>query len=361
MKKNNTFEECFSLWDSLVSEKRPIFMYGTGNGGDKIIAALDRYGVRLTGIFASDGFVRNRDFHGYHVRSYSDIIAEYGNDIVVLLAFGTTLDSVRSFISELGARHTLYIPDVPLYGGELFDMNYFTSHRTELEYTSALFADDISVNLFYDTVNFRLTGKTAYLCDTGNVVDTLKEIVGENKISCVIDGGAFRGDSAADYITALSPSEVLAVEADPKTYVKLCEYAKNENRAHVIPINAALSDAIGEIAFVSSGSRGSGAGGRNHRANDEIVKSSTIDEIAENKKIDFIELDVEGAEEQAIHGALKTIKRDTPCMSVSLYHKTDDLTSLTGLIHTLLPDHKLYLRRIPCIPMWDLTLYAIKA
>lgn len=360
MRRINEFDESGSLWDNLSAEKRPIFMYGTGNGGDKIIAALERYGVTLNGIFASDGFVRNRDFHGYHVRSYSDVTAEYGSDIVVLLAFGTTLDSVRDFISELDRRHTLYIPDVPLYGGALFDTDYFNEHRAELESTAALFNDEASIGLFYDTVNFRLTGKTDYLTSTGGVVDTLRELAGDQKISCVIDGGAFRGDSADDYITALSPSEVLAIEADPKTYVKLCAYAENEIRAHVIPINAALSDVEGNVAFVSSSSRGSGTDGRNHRADDKTVSSGTIDRLAGDKKIDFIKLDVEGSEEQAIRGALCTIKRDTPCMSVSLYHKTDDLITLTALIHELLPNHKLYLRRVPCIPMWDLTLYAIR-
>ena len=44
----------YSLWNRLKAHDKPIFLYGTGNGADKIIAALDKYGVSLDGIFASD-------------------------------------------------------------------------------------------------------------------------------------------------------------------------------------------------------------------------------------------------------------------------------------------------------------------
>ena len=48
-------------------------------------------------------------------------------------------------------------------------------------------------------------------------------------------------------------------------------------------------------------------------------------------------------------------------LAVSLYHRTDDLFALPRLVHALLPTHRLYLRRVPCLPMWDLTLYAVRA
>lgn len=350
----------YSLWDRLAAETRPIFLYGTGNGGDKILAALEKYNVTLTGVFASDGFVRDRQFHGYHVRSYSDVTAEYGNDIVVLLAFGTTLDSVKEFIYSLDRKHELSIPDVPLYGGQLFDMDYFTAHRDVLTETAGLFADDVSVQLFYDAVNFRLTGKTKYLTDTGNGAESLAELFGGQKISVMMDGGAFKGDSAAEFIEGVHPEKILAVEADPKTFVKLSAYAASESRAAVVPINAALFDRDGEMEYISSGSRGSGKNGQNHRASEKTVPCRTIDTLADGMDIDLIKLDVEGAEERALRGGRETILRCGPNMAVSLYHRTDDLYALVNMVHDLLPDHKLYLRRVPCIPMWDLNLFAVR-
>ena len=349
-----------SLWDELAVETRPIFLYGTGNGGDKILAALEKYNVTLTGVFASEGFVRDRYFHDYHVRSYSDVTEEYGDDIVVLLAFGTTLDSVKEFIASLDRKHSLRIPDVPLYGGELFDMAYFEAHRDILTQTADLFADDVSRKLFYDAVNFRLTGRTEYLTDTGDAVTSLAELFGDQNIGIMVDGGAFKGDSAAEFIEGVHPAEILAVEADPRTFAKLSAYAETEERAKVTPVHAALFDCDGEMEYVSSGSRGSGKNGQNHRASGKTVPMRTLDTLCAGRTIDLIKLDVEGAEESALNGGRETILRDQPNMAVSLYHRTDDLYALVNEVHDLLPEHRLYLRRVPCIPMWDLNLFAVR-
>lgn len=352
--------EEYSLWDELAAESRPIFLYGTGNGGDKIIAALERYGTSLTGVFASDGFVRDREFHGYHVRSYSDVTAEYGDDIVVLSAFGTTLDSVKEFFALLDRRHTLRIPEVPLYGGELFDMAYLRAHRDVLERIASLLADEVSVGMLCDAINFRLTGKMKYLTDTGDAVSTIAELLGGREIGTMLDGGAFKGDSAVEYIEGVQPKEILAVEADPRTFKKLSAYAESEERARVIPIHAALLDHDGETVYVSSGSRGSGKGGQNHRASEKSVPCRTIDTIVGERDVSLIKLDVEGAEESALAGAAETLRRCAPDLVVSLYHKTDDLFSLVLDVHKRLPLHRLYLRRVPCIPMWDLNLFAVR-
>lgn len=358
MERNNHYEE--SLWERLQNEKRPIFLYGTGNGGDKIIAALEKYGVSLTGVFASDGFVRSRTFHEMPVRAYSDVTAEYGDDMVVLLAFGTTLPEVRAFIEMLDRKHTLYIPDVPLYGGELFDGAYFSSSKERLERVQSLLWDERSRGIFLDAVNFRLSGKMQYLRNGGDHVEELREVFAGQKIRTILDGGAFKGDSAADFIEALAPEKIIAVEADARTHGKLTAYAEGVTNCAVVPVNAALWDENGEMTYVSSASRGSAEGGRNRRAKEVTVLCRTIDHIAGNEPVDFIKLDVEGAEARALQGGERTILRDKPNLALSLYHRTDDIMELTERAHALLPHHRLILRRADCIPFWDLTLYAVR-
>ena len=358
MSSTNFYEK--SLWELLREEKRPIFLYGTGNGGDKIIAALEKYGVTLTGVFASDGFVRSRTFHDMPVRAYSNVTAEFGDDIVVLLAFGTTLPEVRAFIEMLDQKHTLCIPDVPLYGGDLFDGAYFSACRERLEQVQSLLWDERSREIFLDAVNFRLSGKMKYLLNGGDHVDELREVFAEQKIHTIIDGGAFKGDSAADFIEALAPEKIIAVEADERTCGKLSAYAETVTNCNVIPVNAALWNENGEMIYVSSASRGSAEGGKNRRAKEVTVHCRTLDDIAGEESVDFIKLDVEGAESRALQGGEKTILRDKPNLAISLYHQTDDIMELTERAHALLPHHRLILRRADCIPFWDLTLYAIR-
>ncbi len=350
----------YSLWDRLKTIGKPVFLYGTGNGGDKIISALEKYGVKLEGVFASDGFVRNRYYHGYHVRSYSDVTAEYGDDIAVLLAFGTTLPAVRQFIEQLNSRHDFFIPDVPLYGGELFDYPYFLAHKPDLDAARELLYDEKSRSLFDDAVNFRLSGRMEYLRRTDEMDDTLRELFSGTQVKTIIDGGAFKGDSTEIFARTLTPDKIYPIEADEKTYAKLCRYAESESRCRVTPIQGALWNEDGTIDYSQSGSRGAGESGKNRRAKSASVKSIRLDTVFPGIPVDFIKLDIEGAESEALDGGESVIRENRPSMAVSLYHKTDDLFSLINRIHRLLPAHRLYLRRPDCIPMWDLTLYAIR-
>ncbi|MBQ7922940.1 MAG: FkbM family methyltransferase [Clostridia bacterium] len=350
------------LWDTLAGETRPIFLYGTGNGGDKIIDACQSAGAHLTGVFASDGFVRNRTFRDMPVRAYRDVVGEYGEDIVILLAFGTTLPEVRAFIDSLDRRHTLYIPEVPLYGGAVFNTAYYTAHLPEIEQVRALLGDAESLRIFDDALQFRLTGKQEYLRCTCENTDAIRELLGGRGIRVILDGGAFRGDSAADFCTALPDARVIyAAEADSRTFRHLEAYAASETRCSIRPVHCALWDKDEQLQYTSSASRGSGESGRNRRSKETIVQARTIDSLfSDDVPVDLIKLDVEGAERNALYGGKTTICTQAPSMMVSLYHRTEDLWELPLLLHEWLPDHTLHLRRPDCVPFWDLTLFMVK-
>ena len=72
------------------------------------------------------------------------------------------------------------------------------------------------------------------------------------------------------------------------------------------------------------------------------VPLTTIDElVAELKlpRVDFIKMDIEGAEKPAIKGAEKTIKRFRPRMSLSSEHLKDDFTAIPALVHSIEPNY----------------------
>ena len=363
MKRIYTEDDC--LWQQLARERRPIFLYGTGNGADKILDVCIKFNIPIAGIFASDGFVRSRSFRGMPVQSLGDIEAANGVDIIVLLAFGTTLPSVWEKIGEVGRRHTLRIPEVPLFGGELFDFAYYEAHLPQLKETYSLLSDDFSRALFDDMIAFRLTGDPIYLAKTENVSDSLASLLGQRDIHTILDCGAYTGDSAKIFADVLHPVQILAVEPDPKTYQKLSQYAEEEARCCVRPMRTAVSAQNGEMEIVTCGSRASGtgenAGGRvKRRIRSQVIPCCIIDTLLSGeRRVDLIKLDVEGEESQAILGAVETIRTYQPALAVSLYHRTDDLFVLPEMLRNLYPDAKFYLRRPPCVPAWDLMLYVI--
>ncbi len=346
------------LWEKLQKENRPIFLYGTGNGADKILDVCQKYEINIEGVFASSGFVRNRIFRNMPVQSLEQITNHYGDDIVILLAFGTTLDSVIDNINRIAQKHTLYIPEVPLYESELFDRCFYKKYSHEIECAEKLFEDKLSLQLYRDMIEFRLSGKPDYLKRVTPPVEIYASLIDKNTINNVIDCGAYKGDSASDIIEALAPDSIVALEPDPKTFIKLCSYCETISSVNFTPINCAVGASQRAVEFNSSGSRGSGAEGSNKRGKTAIVNITTIDSLYLSS-VDLIKFDVEGDEFEAICGSINTIKKFSPALSVSVYHRSEDIFKLALYIKEICPNYKFYLRRVPCIPAWDISLLAI--
>lgn len=73
------------------------------------------------------------------------------------------------------------------------------------------------------------------------------------------------------------------------------------------------------------------------------VPLTTIDKLVEElhlERVDFIKMDIEGAERRALTGAKATIERFRPGMAISMEHEADDATVIPALIEKLWPERK---------------------
>lgn len=70
---------------------------------------------------------------------------------------------------------------------------------------------------------------------------------------------------------------------------------------------------------------------------DDFVKTNSI------HKIDFIKMDIEGAEQPSLWGAENTIRQFKPKLAISVYHKMDDFVKIPKWILSLGLNYKLYL------------------
>ena len=78
---------------------------------------------------------------------------------------------------------------------------------------------------------------------------------------------------------------------------------------------------------------------------DVVIPTSTIDKmVAEGKieKVDFISMDIEGAEIEAIKGAENTLKKFKPKLAISLYHRPSDFKTIAEYIKGLNLGYKFY-------------------
>ena len=349
------------MWDELKREERPIVVYGMGNGADKLFERFSEYGISVKDVFASDGFVRGHSYRGYKVKTLSEIRELY-EDFVIVLSFATRREEVLFMLRELDMRYDMYIPDMPIAGvDEYFDKDFYNSNYQNILAAYTALEDENSRNLFASIVNYKLTGKMKYLISTYSERDEIYSLLDRDSIRICVDAGAYNGDTAREakeYFPHLE--KIYALEPDKRNFKKLQRYSEAENDISVIPINAAAwsTDGVGEI--FESGNRNSTI---SSTASFEHEKSSIqllgIESIT-NEKIDYIKYDVEGAEREALIGSSRTIKEYSPALLISLYHRSRDIFDIINRLRAEYPEYRLYLRRLLCVPAWEIDLIAVK-
>ncbi len=346
------------MWDSLKNEKRPIMVYGMGNGADKLFSRFEKYGISVAEVFASDGFVRGHSFRSYKVRSFSEIKEKY-SDFVIVLSFASNREEVIGMLSEIDSRYDMLVPDMPVADeSEYFDRELYNENYKKILSVYESLADEESKNIYAATLNYKLTGRLSYLLDAYTEKTDMYSLIASREIRVMIDGGAYNGDTAREAVEFFPKlSEIFAIEPDKKTFKRLLRYAE-ECPVKITPVNAALSDSVGSGEFFSSGNRNSTATATaSHEHKTESVELVTVDSLGISP--DYIKYDVEGAEYEALLGSLETVKKSKPTLLVSLYHRSRDIYFLPLFLKERLEGYKTYLRRLRSVPAWELNLILI--
>lgn len=356
---NNFLNIGQDLWEYLKGSEKPIVMYGMGNGADKILAVCEKKGITVSDFFASDGFVRGHAFHGKTVLSYDETKEKYG-DFIVLLSFASSLHNVIDNIKKIAGENELYVPDVPVFGSTLFDMEFYRSHEDVFLRTSELFADEKSADVYKNVLRAKLTGKTEYIFASECGKDEVyANILRPEKYRFYADLGAYNGDTIRELSSyAKNLEKVYAFEPDRRNFRKLTAYAELENRFDIECVNAAAWDKRETLIFDGSGNRNSNIAENLSGKKTVEVQATPLDCVAEN--VDFIKYDVEGSETEALYGSKSLIRRCRPDLMISMYHRSEDMFLLPKLANELCgAGYKFYLRRFRYIPCWDLGLYCI--
>lgn len=349
------------LWQYLAGAGKPVVLYGMGDGADKVISALGRVGVIPSAVFASDEFVRGQYFHDMRVMKYSEIKEAFGNPII-LVSFASALPDVKKRIIKIAEECELYIPDVPVVGGELYNGDFEKNNAGRLDRIREMLCDDYSRALFDDMRIYKRYGTVEQLFR--RTYDSLCEMMTEkletSNVTDALDLGAYTGDTASDMARVFPKLRRLtALEPDPHSFRRLSENVRNLSVSYpdltVSSYNYAAWSCDTILDFKKGGSRSSklGCGSKTVQ-----VRACSCDGLLGGEKLDFAKMDVEGAEREALIGMEKMISSEKPALCVSVYHKSRDLFELCEQISALCNSYKFSLSRLDCFPAWDLYLWA---
>ena len=81
-----------------------------------------------------------------------------------------------------------------------------------------------------------------------------------------------------------------------------------------------------------------------------------------NDRADYMKFDVEGMEQEGLQGAKDHLRPDCngilPKLLVAAYHHDTDIFVLPLLLWKLQPRYKIYMRKHPYIPAWEINIFA---
>ena len=350
------------MWSYLASSQKTVVMYGMGNGADKILAVCERYGIEVADFFASDGFVRGHSFHGKTVLSYSAVKEKYGTDnIIVLLSFGSSLPDVLSLFKKVASECEMYAPDVPVCDGEIFTLDFFNKNKEDILTVRQMLEDEKSREIYDNVILYKLTGDISYLFSAETEKAESYELLGAEGFKICADLGAYNGDTVRELLDISSNIEkIYALEPDRRNFKKLDAFCSAyQGNTQMIPVNAAAWSEDTTLKFGNEGNRNSGLFAPAKTAKTIELSGRAPDGVFGDDRIDYIKYDVEGAEREALLGSARTIARFRPALLVSAYHKSEDVFALPLLVKKLNPQYRLYYRRYPYVPAWDLNLICI--
>ena len=246
--------------------------------------------------------------------------------------------------------------------------NYFKSNRfidnkkqmiSNLEKTYNILADKKSKAIFkailkriFNYINNQFV--MAVFAETDQYFSS--EIIKMTDHEHFIDAGAYTGDTLELFLnkTNYKFNRYTAFELNRKTFDKL---KSNVDKLHcknkIKLINMGLWNESTTMAFYSGdldSSIGKGS---------STCKTTTLDEACKQEEVNFLKMDIEGAELNALKGGAGIIREQAPKLAISLYHKIEDLWEIPLYIKSLDPDYKIYLRHYSNVDD-DTICYAVK-
>jgi len=157
-----------------------------------------------------------------------------------------------------------------------------------------------------------------------------EEIFNVKNSKVVLDVGAHVGLFTVKARKAVgNDGLVVAIEPEPKNAALLSENVKKHGFKNVVVVTKAAGNHKGKVKlYVSPGSRGHSL--LPIRPSSIDVDMDTLDNIAAGlglAKVDFIKIDVEGAELDVLKGAEKILRKPNVKLAIAAYHPLPDGSS----------------------------------
>jgi FkbM family methyltransferase len=348
-----------------VDPARPLWIFGAGSFGRGMSAALRSQGFDVQGFIETAP--RQQRLMDLPVKCWAalDAADKRAQLLVCIFNRATPLDELESIARAAGFADVLLPWHIYAEFGHsnwagatywLSGPDSISAHLDELERAHAFFTDAQSQACLRDICRFRLGLHTAYASFRHAERQYFNELtLGAAMPSAVryVDGGAFNGDTLVELAGLRTIESAYLFEPDAANFSALQGTVRASGlAAHSLPL--ALSDSYQILSFNGGGGEAAAISstGNSH------IAAMALDDLLPTQTVDFIKLDVEGAELAALNGASRLIERCRPTLALSFYHRVQDLWELPAWLAVHCPDYDFALRQ-HYFNTFDSVLYAV--
>jgi len=339
-------------------------IYGAGVYGEIFFKEITSNGIVIDA--AIDQYTSKKELCSTHIKRLKEVSLE---DTVVYISITSPVveievintlkkagvQKIYSFIDTLHAFPKLVLQCVE------FTKTWYTKDTEKMidtekiEQLKLLLKDEKSLKLLENLVDFRknLSPQSYPIPDLeAQYFPSDIELFQHIEKIRFVDAGAFIGDTLAEAILEFKKRNkeiqyIVSFEPDNVNMDKLSIETQKQKLQHpeidlfVYPCGLWSSN-----EFLQFSNNNNSNSSLVNKVGDSLTTIMTVslDKTLIGSSPNYIKMDIEGAEKEALLGAQNLIQKTSPVLAISLYHKPQDLWELPLLINEINSNYDMYLR-----------------
>ena len=177
----------------------------------------------------------------------------------------------------------------------------------------------------------------------------------------VVDAGTCAGESTVRFALSVGPRGRVYGFDPVAEHVELARHnARINGLDNIVIFPYGLFDKGNNVPPSTLGGAAMDSAFRISPSGRQDIPLVTVDDllaIGEIERVDFLKMDIEGVEMNALQGAAATIRKFRPKLAICVYHRAEDLYVLPRYIQELNLGYRIYLDHHTTVD-WESVLYA---
>lgn len=346
----------------------PVILFGGGSTGKVISRLLKEQNVKIKFFVDDDESKWGEKIDGAEIISF-DKFTEFCNissgivPVVMASIYGKAILNKIENIKQIQIfeMYSWYCNEVnhknAIWG--IDDSNEIEKFKINTVSLESKWSDKESASVLNGLYNYLVSKDINYISSvcTDKEQYFIPEVLSAiNEPLSVADAGAYEGELLHSIRKFnISLDKWYCFEADAANHQKLLKRKdKNGTGLKQVCINKGLWNEEKRIYFLNRDS----ASRIVDYETDCSIETITIDSFFQSESVNFIKMDIEGAEYHALEGGINVIKRDRPVLAVSIYHSIEDFYKIPMYLMENLTNYKYYVRHHSLI-FCETVLYAV--